>query len=112
MRYIAIFSFLATLYGLLPKQNANNTTINIHNTFITQQIYQQATKTQSYWVERDCELKARPNFKSATMARIPKDVEIRVIYPSGRWLDIEYKEQGQELPKYGFVSKKYLKKMQ
>lgn len=72
MRYIAIFSLLVSIYGVLPKQNANNTNINLSNTFIVHPIYSQASRTQSYWTERECELKARANFKSATIAVIRK----------------------------------------
>jgi hypothetical protein len=69
LRYMAIFSFLISVYGVLPKQNATNTTIN--NTYVVQAIHQEA-EIKSYWVQRDCDLKARANFKSQTILEFRK----------------------------------------
>jgi uncharacterized protein (DUF433 family) len=109
--FLQIFAiYVAIYFGMQSAKIENHTTININNTFVEHPIFEQV-KIKWYRVERPCELKARADFKSATLSVIPRDIEIRVVYSNGRWLYVEYKQEGQDLPTYGFVSKKYLKKI-
>ena len=105
---IGIFSLAATFYFGLRQ---SNTTIN-NTTIIIEPPYEQVTQPKSYWVIEASKLKAQPNSESPTMALIPKDVEVRLIYSYEDWLYVEYEAKGEALPKYGFVSKQYLRKIE
>jgi hypothetical protein len=104
--FMQMFAIIVAIYFGVQQGKPENKTIYV------QPKYERVVKVKNYWVARDCELKERPDFKSPTMAVIPKDIEIRVIYTYGKWFYVEFQEQGQELPKHGFVNKKYLKKME
>ena len=105
---LGVFSLAATIYfGVWHSNTVINNTI-----IIIEPPYEQVTNAKSFCVIEACELKAQPNSKSATMALIPKDVEVRFIYSYEDWLYVEYAAKGPALPKYGFVSKQYLREME
>ena len=62
-----------------------------------------------YVAERTVTLKEAPNHKSKTIMTIPKNDEVRLIQRKHKWIYIEYTQDSDEKPLYGWVDKKYLR---
>ena len=64
-----------------------------------------------YTVQRPVMLKEAPNPKSKTVTIIPKDDDVRLIKRKHEWIMVEYIQDSDEEPLYGWVKKKYLKRV-
>lgn len=70
-----------------------------------------------YFVSRHAELKSHPKFRSRTIGILIVGTTVRILPPEGdvlkyhRWLLVEAVDPETGLPQYGWVSKKYLKRV-
>jgi hypothetical protein len=104
MAFLQVFSIIVTIYfGIQQGMPTNN----------IQVVYppgiEQVAKPKWYVVKRACLLKVYPNFKSATIAVIPEQTTVEVVFVTHQWLYVEYQPHDEDIPKYGYVNKKYLK---
>ena len=59
-----------------------------------------------YIAERTVMLKEAPNHKAKTIITIPKGDEVRLIRRKHKWIYVEYTQDSDEKPLYGWVNKK------
>jgi len=80
-------------------------TINIYN------IFSQINESVEYEVKRKVALKLRPRNCSTTMVTLEVDDRVKLIRMSHQWIYVEYYDKEEDLPIYGWVNKKYLKRL-
>lgn len=65
-----------------------------------------------YVVQRTVSVKNQPNFKSFTIDYLSSDTKVHLIKSKGKWIYVEYIDYLEVVPRYGWVSKKYLKRLE
>jgi uncharacterized protein YgiM (DUF1202 family) len=105
MLLIALFSLIVAIYSAIQQGGTVN---NIRIVYPPGS--EQVAKQKWYRLQRSCQLKTGPTFKSATVGVIPAGTRLEVIFVNHQWLYVEYQPDGEEIPKYGYVNKKYLKR--
>jgi hypothetical protein len=65
-----------------------------------------------YVAERRAALKVKPSFGSYTITVIFTNQKVRLVRMSYQWIYIEYFDYIEGVPKYGWASKKYLKRLE
>ncbi|HET6977031.1 MAG TPA: SH3 domain-containing protein [Pyrinomonadaceae bacterium] len=83
-------------------------------TVIVALIQQAISKTEReltifYIAQRTVALKESPNHTSKTITTIPKGDEVRLIKRKHKWIYVEYTQDSDETPLYGWLDKKYLR---
>ncbi len=74
-------------------------------------INEQLKKEDEYRItNRDCGVKLKPRSKTLTIAKLPKDFEVVVIQITHKWVYVSYFDADDNLPRTGWVLKKYLDK--
>jgi hypothetical protein len=79
-------------------------TINIYK------IFSQINQPIEYEVKRKVTLKLNANNRSMTMVTLEKDEKVKLVRMSHKWIYVEYNDKEEDLPIYGWVNKKYLKR--
>lgn len=64
-----------------------------------------------YVVEREVILRLKPNTKSSEVALLFRNQKVRLVKPNHQWIYVEYFDEIEAVPKYGWAYKKYLKKL-
>lgn len=64
-----------------------------------------------YVVEREVILRLKPNTKSSKVALLFPNQRVRLVKPNHQWIYVEYFDEFEGVPKYGWAYKKYLKKL-
>ena len=119
IRRLQIFAAIATLLGLLvalvqfADSKAESKEQEKFRTAIVALMQQAIKNTERelntfYIAQRNVPLKEEPNHKSKTTVVIPKDDEVRLIKRKHKWIFVEYVQDSDEPPLYGWVDKKYL----
>jgi Fe2+ transport system protein B len=65
-----------------------------------------------YIVQRTVSVKSRPEFKSFTIDYLSLDTKVRLIKSKHKWIYIEYIDYLEIIPRYGWVNKKYLNRLE
>ena len=65
-----------------------------------------------YVVQRTASVKNRPNFNSLTINYLSSDTKIHLLKSKHKWIYIEYIDYLEVVPRYGWVNKKYLKRLE
>ena len=65
-----------------------------------------------YVVQRTTSVKNRSDFKSLTIDYLSSDTKVRSLESKHKWIYIEYIDYLEIVPKYGWVNKKYLKRLE
>ncbi len=65
-----------------------------------------------YIVERNVDVKRQPSYKSLTVDYLPSNAKVRLLQSNHKWIFIEYVDYLEVVPRYGWVSKKYLKRLE
>jgi len=63
-----------------------------------------------YVVQRTALVKNNPKFKSLTIDYLSPNTKVRLLRSKHKWIYIEYIDYLEVIPRYGWVSKKYLKR--
>jgi len=66
------------------------------------------TEDVYYLVERNLSVKKKPSFKSMTIDFLSAKTKVRLLKTNHKWILIEYIDYLEIVPKYGWVNKKYL----
>jgi len=80
-------------------------TINIYY------IFSQINDSVEYEIERKVPLKLKPTNNSMTMVTLEVNDRVKLIRMSHQWVYVEYHDEEEDLPIYGWVNKKYLKRL-
>jgi hypothetical protein len=64
-----------------------------------------------YVVEREVALRIKPRTKSKITALLFPNQKVRLVQPSHQWIYVEYFDEIEAVPKYGWAYKKYLKRL-
>lgn len=64
-----------------------------------------------YLVQRTTSVHNRPNFNSLAVDYLSSKTKVRLIKTKHKWIYIEYIDYLEVIPRYGWVNKKYLKKI-
>ncbi|HEU0144140.1 MAG TPA: hypothetical protein VFQ47_05085 [Nitrososphaera sp.] len=82
-----------------------------HIAFNTGQLIPKPDQNIYYVVERQVNLKLKPNNRSATIVIIYPNQKVRLVQMNHQWIYIEYFDYLEGVPKYGWANKKYLKRV-
>jgi hypothetical protein len=80
-------------------------TLNIYN------IFSRINEQVEYQVERKVALKLKPKNCSTTMVTLEIGEKVKLIRLSHKWIYVEYHDEEEDLPVYGWANKKYLKRI-
>lgn len=80
-------------------------TIHIYN------IFSHINEDVEYEVKRKVALKLKPRNCATTMVTLQVDDKVKLIRMSHQWIYVEYHDKEEDLPIYGWVKKKYLKRL-
>jgi len=64
-----------------------------------------------YVVKRELDVRANPTFKSMKFGRLFPNTKVKLITEKHKWIYIEWTDYLEAVPRYGWVNKKYLKKL-
>ncbi len=64
-----------------------------------------------YAVEREFDVRANPTFKSMKFGRLFPNTKVKLITEKHKWVYIEWTDYLEAVPRYGWINKKYLKKL-
>ncbi len=64
-----------------------------------------------YVVKREFDVRANPTFKSMKFGRLFPNTKVKLITEKHKWVYIEWTDYLEAVPRYGWVDKKYLKKL-
>jgi hypothetical protein len=64
-----------------------------------------------YVVERQVTLKLKPNSRSTTITTLPPNQKVQQVQMNHKWIYVQYFDYLEGIPKYGWVNKKYLKRL-
>ena len=121
LRKLQFLAAVASLLGLLiplvqlaASKGKTNEDQEKLRTVIVALIQEAITKTEReltifYIAQRTVMLKETPDHKSKTVTTIPKGDEVRLIKRKHKWIYVEYTQDTDEKPLYGWVDKKYLR---
>jgi hypothetical protein len=116
---VAVCAAALTTYQIIDSQKSSQEQkVNTDKVIeVLQKIAENTSKSTNqdspaiYVVERDVPVKIRPKFKSLTLDYLPKETKVRLLNSNHKWIYIEYIDYFEVVPKYGWVNKKYLKKV-
>ena len=63
-----------------------------------------------YVVLREVQVKANPSFKSPSVGSLFPNSRVKLISTKHKWVYVEWFDYLEGIPRYGWVSKKYLKR--
>jgi hypothetical protein len=120
MRRLQVVAAVATLLGLLialvqfADSKAESEEQEKFRTVIVALMHQVIKNTERelnirYIAQRTVILREAPNHKSRTIVVIPKGDEVRLIKRKHKWIFVEYVQDSDAEPLYGWVDKKYLR---
>lgn len=67
---------------------------------------------ETYYVaEREFDVRANPTFKSMKFGRLFPNTKVKLVARKHKWMYIEWTDYLEGVPRYGWVNKKYLKKL-
>ncbi len=64
-----------------------------------------------YVIEREFDVRTKPDFKSVKFSRFYRNTKVKLIVEKHKWIYVEWTDYLDAVPRYGWVNKKYLKKL-
>ncbi len=78
----------------------------------TENVNSKNENTEIYYVvEREFDVRANPTFKSMKIGKLFPNTKVKLISRKHKWIYIEWTDYLELIPRYGWVSKKYLKRL-
>ena len=65
-----------------------------------------------YVVQKTVSVKNHPDYKSLTIDYLSPNTKVHLLKSKHKWIYIEYIDYLEVIPRYGWVSKKYLKRLE
>ena len=122
---VTLFMMLAawgtTLYQIKQANDSSKTQTEQHAQSMAvweriasqlQRLFPETDNGIYYVAERRVELKTKPSFGSYTITAIITNQKVRLVQMNHQWIYIEYFDYIEGVPKYGWASKKYLKRLE
>jgi hypothetical protein len=119
---IALLGLIATLYfgfsNLANSKQSSETQQLRYNQLLKaiEKIVENTNPTNDeievyYAVEREFDARTKPDFKSIKFSRLYPNTKVKLIVEKHKWVYIEWTDYLEAVPRYGWVNKKYLKKL-
>lgn len=119
---VSLLSLIVALYFnshnvLVSQQSAESQQIRFEQLLkvierIAENTSRASEKSETYYVvEREFDVRANPTFKSMKFGRLFPNTKVKLITEKHKWVYIEWTDYLEAVPRYGWINKKYLKKL-